>query len=104
MLLAAKIDVQTAKEQAQAITARAQAEAKAKQLILEADEALQQKLDAYVEAQRVWADAYAKRAVPQVVFGASESSTGSNADATQFQSMLNAMLAKELVVNPKVTK
>lgn len=104
LLEAARIDVQTAKEQAQAITARAQAEAKAKQLIIEADGALQQKLDAYVKAQEVWAAAYAKRAVPQVVFGASESSTGSNADATQFQSMLNAMLAKELVVNPKVTK
>ena len=102
-LLAAKIDVQTAKEQANAVKTRAEAEAYQKQVVLEADGALQQKLDAYVRVQGVWAAAYSKRKVPQMVMGGA-GTTGGNSDTTQFQTMLNALIAKDLVIDPKVTK
>lgn len=103
-LLAAKIDVQTAQEQAKATIERASAEAKAKKLIIEADGALAQKLATYEVVMGKWADAYARRNVPSFVMGGAAEGTGGNADATQFQSMLQAMLAKSLVVDPQITK
>ena len=102
-LLAAQIDVQTAKEQAKAVLARAKAEADAKRMIIEADGALAQKLATYEVVMGKWADAYAKRNVPTFVMGGAEG-TGNNADASQFQSMLQAMMAKSLVVDPQITK
>lgn len=101
-LEAAKIDVQTAKEQAKAKKTRANAEAYAKKAILEADGALDKKLAAYVKAQEVWANAYASRKVPTMVMGGG--AEGVNTDTTQFQSMLNALIAKDLVLDPKVSK
>lgn len=102
-LKAANIDVATAKEQALATKTRADAEAYQKRVIMEADGALEKKLEAYVETQKVWADAYSKRAVPSIVMGG-ETGSGGNSDTSQFQNMLNAMVAKDLLVNPKMNK
>jgi hypothetical protein len=70
---------------------------------MEADGALEKKLEAYVKAQGYWADAYSKRAVPSIVMG-SNGGAGDNSDASEFQSMLTAMIAKDLLVNPKMSK
>lgn len=98
---AAIIDVRTAKQEAEATKTRADAEAYAKKAVIMADGALDKKLKAYVDVQDKWAKAYATRQVPQMMFGGS---SDVNSDTSQFQSMLNAMIAKDLVLNPSVTK
>jgi hypothetical protein len=65
-----------------------------------ADGALQQKLAAYVETQKVWADAFAKRNVPTTVFGASGASGDS--DASAFMQMMTLQAAKQLSVSTEV--
>lgn len=106
LFLAAEIDVQTAAEEKQAMTLRADGQAYAKKAVIEADGALQQKLDAYVATNKVWADAYANRKVPSFVMGGAngEGTPGSDTDAAAFQQMLNALIAKDLVLDPKATK
>jgi hypothetical protein len=99
---AAVVDVRTAIAEAKATKTRADAEAYAKKAVILADGALTQKLATYVKAQSVWADAYAKRAVPQFVMGGGSSDV--NNDASMFQSMLQAMMAKDLVLDTSVTK
>jgi len=64
----AEIQLERARIDAEAVTVTADAEAYAKEAILTADGALQQKLDAWVQAQRVWADAASKINVPSTVF------------------------------------
>lgn len=100
---AAKIDVRTAKLEAKAKKERADAEAYAKEAIIMADGALDKKLAAYIQVQKEWAAAYAKRQVPQFVMGG-EAGSGGNADTSQFQAMLNALVAKDLVFKPEPTK
>ncbi len=65
-----------------------------------ADGALQQKLAAYVETQKVWADAFAKRNVPTTVFGASGASGDS--DASAFMQLMTLQAAKQLSVSTEV--
>jgi hypothetical protein len=98
---AAIVDVRTARAEALAIKARKDAEAYGKRAVLMADGALDKKLAAYVSTQKAWAVAYSTRKVPQMVFGGEGS--GGDTDAKQFQSMLNALIAKDLMVstNPK---
>jgi len=93
-----RILLEKAEIDAQAVKVAADAEAYAKAAVLEADNALAQKLDAEIEIQRVWADAYAKRNVPQYVFGASDSDTPTGSDReTQFlQQLLSMEYAKRL--------
>ena len=75
------------------------AEAYRKAKILTADNALAQKLDAEIEIQRIWADAFAKRAVPQYVFGGSaEGGTpvGSDMEVKNFMQLMTLDAAKRL--------
>ena len=72
----AGIRLAQAKIDAEARTVAADAAAYEKKAILLADNALQQKLDAYVKAQSYWADAFAKRQVPTQVFGTSAQGPG----------------------------
>ncbi len=65
-----EILLEKAKIDAEAVRVAADAEAYKKAKILNADNALAQKLEAEIEIQKVWADAYAKRQVPMYVFGA----------------------------------
>ena len=57
-----------------------------------------QKLDAELAIQRVWAEAYAKRNVPQYVFGASGDGTptGSDSEARLLEQLLTMEYAKRL--------
>ena len=68
--------------------------------MLEADNALAQKLDAEINIQKVWADAYAKRNVPMYVFGSGTGNTaaptGSDSEAQLLQQLLNMEYAKRL--------
>jgi len=75
---------------AEAIKVAADAEAYAKAAVLEADNALAQKLEAEISIQRVWAEAYAKRNVPTYVFGAGDGDrpTGGDQEAQLLQQLL----------------
>jgi hypothetical protein len=101
----AQIDLERAKIDAQSVTVAADAEAYAKQAILEADGALQQKLAAWVEAQRVWADAASKINVPStVIAGGGSNGTAGNALGTvdQFMQLMMLNSAKQLSVDPTI--
>lgn len=102
-----EINLERAKVDAQSVTVAADAEAYAKQAILEADGALQQKLDAWVEAQRVWADAASKINVPStVIAGGGSDGTAGNALGTvdQFMQLMMLNSAKQLSVDPTIIK
>lgn len=106
-LLAAKIDVQTAKEQAEATMQRAKAEAEAKRLIMEADGALQVKADTAIKINTIWAEAYQNRSVtdvPSIVMGNGGTSASGSAAASNFMQMMEAKLAKDLQADFKINK
>lgn len=102
----AQIDLDRARIDAQAVQVRADAAAYEKQAILEADNALQQKLDAEVAIQKVWAEAYSKRSVPQFVMGAGEGGVpvGSDSEVQTLLQLLTADTAKRLAYDRSITK
>ena len=78
---------------AEAVKVAADAEAYAKAAVLEADNALAQKLEAEISIQRVCAEAYAKRNVPTYVFSAGDGDTPIGGD--QEEQLLQQLLAME---------
>lgn len=94
----AEISFQTAEINAKAQIVKAEADAKERQLAIAADNALQTKINAEIEIQKVWADAFARRNVPQIVFGGSADGApvGSNSEVQTFFNLLNANAAKNL--------
>ncbi|MEM9138631.1 MAG: hypothetical protein AAGB15_02280, partial [Pseudomonadota bacterium] len=71
--------------------------------ILQADNALAQKLEAEIKIQELWAAAYATRRVPQYVFGgggagagASGPPTGADGESRLLQQLLTMEYAKRL--------
>lgn len=92
-------EVQYAKAQidAKKIKTLADAEAYQKKVILNADNALAQKLDAEIEIQKLWANAFAQRKVPTTVFGSGGSTpTGADSETKAFMQMLTVDAAKRL--------
>ena len=69
-------------------------------MILEADNALAQKLDAEIRIHELWADAFARRNVPANVFGsaagAAGTPVGSDSEARTFMQLLTLDAAKRL--------
>lgn len=98
----AQIDLERAKIDAQAVTVAADAEAYAKKAILEADGALAQKLNAWIEAQKVWATAAAQINVPSTVIGGNGNSGSALGTVDSFMSMLMVKTAKDLQVDPTI--
>jgi len=95
----AEINFEKAKIEAETKRTLAEAEAYQKKVILDADNALAQKLDAEIEIQKLWADAFAKRKVPSTVFGgagAGGAPVGSDAEVKAFMQMLTLDAAKRL--------
>lgn len=92
--------------EAETVRTLAEAEAYQKKVILQADNALAQKLDAEVKIQQLWADAFARRQVPTYVFGGGESGvpTGSDAEAKVFMQMLTLDAAKRLSYDRELNK
>jgi len=98
------IELERARIDAESRQVAADAAAYEKRAILEADNALQQKLDAYVTAQSYWADAFAKRKVPTQVFGTSGGRAGSDSDIKNFMDIMTMKAAKELSIDPSIQK
>lgn len=99
-----QILLETARIDAQAKQVSADAAAYEKTAILEADNALAQKLAAYVEVQKVWAEAFANRKVPTTVFGAPEGGVGTDGDISRFIDLLTMQAAKGLAVDPSIAR
>ncbi|WP_214645142.1 SPFH domain-containing protein [Tritonibacter aquimaris] len=95
-----EILLEKARIDAESVQVAADAEAYAKRQILAADNALAQKLDAEVEIQRLWADAFAKRNVPTYVFGsggaAGGAPVGSDDEASRLFQILTLQAAERL--------
>jgi hypothetical protein len=95
----AQIELETEEINAEAVRVSAEAEAYARQVVLEADGALQQKLEAEIEIQKVWAEAFAQRQVPMYVFGGSgngSTSVGANDEVSTFLQLMTVEAAKRL--------
>ena len=102
----AKINLEKAEIEAKTRRTLADAEAYQKRVILQADNALAQKLEAETEIQKIWADAFAKRNVPQYVFGGAGGGTptGSDSEARMFMQLLTLDAAKRLNYDRDVKK
>ena len=90
------IKLERAKIDAQAVQVAADAESYRKRVVLHADNALAQKLEAEIEIQKVWAAAYAVRPVPQTVFGSGGSQTGSIDEVQRFLQLKTVEAASNL--------
>ncbi|NOQ37150.1 MAG: hypothetical protein GQ569_14870 [Methylococcaceae bacterium] len=100
----AQINLEKARIDAETKQTLAEAEAYQKRVILEADDALAQKLDAEIKIQTIWAQAYAKRAVPTNVFGATNGTpTGSDSEANNFMKLLTLDAAERLNYRRKIS-
>jgi hypothetical protein len=103
---AAAIKLDRAKIDANAVKVTADAEAYRKNKIIKADNALKQKLEAEIEIQKLWANAYAERKVPGIVFGGGDSNTptGSDTAVRNFMNMMTLDAAKSLEYNRGLSK
>ena len=103
----AEINFEKAKIEAQTVRTLAEAEAYQKEVILQADNALAQKLEAEIEIQKIWANAFAKRNVPTTVFGGGSSAggapVGSDQEVKAFMQMLTLDAAKRLNYDREVS-
>lgn len=102
----AEINLEKARIEAETRRTLAEAEAYQKKVILQADNALAQKLEAEIQIQSLWADAFAKRNVPTNVFGGGQSGApvGNDAETKAFMQMLTLDAAKRLNYDREVTK
>lgn len=94
----AQINLEKARIEAETKKTLADAEAYQRKAVLQADNALAQKLDAEVSIHKLWADAYAKRHVPANVFGsgAGGAPVGSDSEAKDFMRILTLDAAQRL--------
>ncbi len=102
----AQIQLEKARIEAETRRTLADAEAYQKKAVLQADNALAQKLDAEIEIQKIWAQAFANRKVPQYVFGGGDGGTptGSDGETRAFMQMLTLDAAKRLSYDRDVKK
>ena len=99
----AALDRKAASETKQEEILLGQGEAERKRLILQADGALKEKLQAYVKAQQVWASAYAQRQVPALVMGGAGAGE-TDRSSTDFAQMMQLLVAKQMGLDLSVPK
>ena len=98
----AKINLEKAQIEAEMRKELADAAAYEKRVILEADNALAQKLDAEIAIQQAWAEAYSRRAVPSTVLSSGEGSqatVGADQEIKTFMQLLAVEAAERLHYN-----
>lgn len=85
---------------AQSVQVLADAAAYEREALLQADNALQLKLDTEVAIQKVWAEAFSKRLVPQNLWvtgsGSTDAPIAGNSELQQIQQLMTMQLAKTL--------
>lgn len=105
-LSVATLDKQTAEQEKQSAILRAEGESQARKLLLAADNALEAKLNAYVETQKVWAQAFSNfrgAIVPSVVSGGSVA-TGGNNEFTNIMQLMGIKAARELALDLEINQ
>ncbi len=105
-LQVATLAAQQAAQYKQEQILRGEGEAEYKRALMNANNALDVKLDAYVKVQEAWADAFSKyqgSVVPTTVFGAGSSGNGQNAAQT-FMDLVTAKTARDLSVDLSTTQ
>jgi len=100
----AKLEKKAAEQEKQRDILLGQGKAEKKRLIMQADGALKQKLEAVVAIHKNYADAYSTRKVPNVYMaGGGESGTQNPDDEFQrFMNMMNISVAKQLQLDMSV--
>jgi hypothetical protein len=101
----AQLGAKSAEQNKRAEILLGEGEATRKRLVMQADGALEKKLAAYVETQKVWAEAMAKMTqpiVPGVMLGASEGKSGNG--VTQMMEIMAAKAARDLQIDIKAQK
>lgn len=96
----AELAVQTAELEKRRLILEGEGEAAKKRLVMQANGALEQKLEAWITSQKYWADAFSKfpgALVPQVITGGS----GSNNNALNFMELMGVKAAKDLALDMK---
>lgn len=91
----AQVELDAAKLQKQRTVELAEGEAKARELILAADGALDKKLDAFKDINEKWATAFANQKVPGVVMGSGTDGRSANT----FMDILGAKAARDLALD-----
>ena len=97
----AELDVETAKLNKEKQILEGQGEAEKKRLVMSANGALEQKLDAWLKSQEYWANAFSKyqgNVVPQYMSG---SANGSSNAAANFMEIMMMKSAKDLNLDLK---
>jgi hypothetical protein len=95
----AALSLETAKLSAQQTITEAKAESDAKKLQVQANNNLQERLDAYVKVQQAWATAYgAQRQTPDIQLGSGGGSSGTSQNLVD---MLTVKTARDLNVTSK---
>ncbi len=106
-LTVAEMDAKTAAQEKSAKILRAEGESEYKRKIMVADGALAQKLETYLETQKVWANAiqnYQGNLVPQFSFGGSSMSGNAGNTSQNLVELLTAKTAKDLALDMNVNK
>jgi len=98
----ASFDLDSAKLKKETEIALGEGESQRKKLVMEADGALEKKLEAAIAINKLWADAYAKRQVPTVVMG--EHGGGQDSQSSAFMDMLTVKAAKDLALDMSLPK
>ena len=103
----ARLDAEAAKQFKLAETARGEGEAARKKLVMEADGALEKKLDAWLEAQKAYASAVGKHQgpwVPSVIMGSIQGGQQGAFGAQQLIELLTAKTARDIGLDMSMTK
>ena len=101
----AEIKLEQARLDSEAKKIAADAAAYEKQAILQADNALQQKLDAFIQINSSWADAFSQRKVPTTIFGTGTSETANNDnDVQSFMKLMTMKAAQDLNLDMTIGK
>lgn len=79
-----------------------QGEAERKKLVMAADGALKQKLEALTQIHQFYADAYAKRNVPSIFMSGGEEGGNTDDQFAKFMNMMNVKLASDLSLSLSV--
>jgi len=100
-----ELDAQAAAFEKKANILRGEGEGARKRAVLSADGALEKKLEAWVQAQQFWAQAYAARKVPNMYFAGGGKSGGSpDQNTLDLSTMMSVWLAKSINLDMTVKK
>ena len=101
-LAVAKLDAEAAEQFKKAETSRGEGEAARKKLVMEADGALEKKLEAYTEVNKMYADAIAKHQgpiVPAVIMGGSNAGPNNSSTVMDLIELLKVKAAKDIALD-----